>query len=728
MNKTLVDELRLQIAEMHYELEQQQDYIEQLESESNTKIETFADGRYTDELRECCISLLSLGIGRNKIDPAIRTVLRLAGKTVERLPAPSTINNMIVEAGVISKLHLGEVLPTTAYNTLHTDGTTKFGEKYGSYQVSTTEASYSLALCEMKAGSAADTLEVLDQVITDIDNICDGLDDASSCSHQGKHIITTIKNTMSDRHSAEKKFNSLLEDYREQILSEVKIGWNDLSDEEKSGIVHLNSFFCGMHLMVGMAECANQALIEAEKAILGPDVHAGATKIAPSYCSAKEAGTIRLIRTVCNAVQKHGSQRAGVYPIFTQYLRTKGVDYLPLATFRGNRFNIVFHDAAGVFFLRDHLASFFEEYGAENSLLKAVAADLAEPVYLAGCKALGLINKLLTGPLWRVLESKMSILDMNEVYTCMRDQFKVWSEDASSFLEGQTALFDDTTIKHGEILDDLLMENSNNAIVQELLQVLFKSFYILCERLLVDHLPGGVHDKPSEEKRCQTQSVPKTNTVSERDFAQLDRFLREKPNATTIALESLILFSNNKTREWLQQKSDEQKAKIFASARKMAPKLRQQYQARRKAIEQHRAELIESRKAEREAKRRKKESQQMELVNEISMVGLWQTEEEVQSEISSVKAVKQKLQKLKQQIKFRKFVLQQEYDDPSVFRFSKNKKQFPVSVLMGNLVKLVNATSDPELEPTTIPPEYENDQFAQNPELIVGKTISTTPL
>jgi len=80
------------------------------------------------------------------------------------------------------------------------------------------------------------------------------------------------------------------------------------------------------------------------------------TKIAPSYCSTKEAGTIRLIKTVCNAVQKHGSQRAGVYPIFTQYLHTKGVDYLPLATFCSNRFNVVFHDAAGVFFLRDHLA------------------------------------------------------------------------------------------------------------------------------------------------------------------------------------------------------------------------------------------------------------------------------------------------------------------------------------------------------------------------------------
>ena len=149
-----------------------------------------------------------------KIDPAILTVLCLVGITVERLPTPSTIHNMVVEAGVISKLHLGEVLPTTIYNTLHTDSTTKFGEKYGSYQVSTTEASYSLALCEMKAGSAADTLEVLDQAITD--NICDGLDDASRCSHQGKHIKTTIKNTMPDMHSAEKKFNSLLEDYREK--------------------------------------------------------------------------------------------------------------------------------------------------------------------------------------------------------------------------------------------------------------------------------------------------------------------------------------------------------------------------------------------------------------------------------------------------------------------------------------------------------------------------------
>ena len=139
------------------------------------------------------------------------------------------------------------------------------------------------------------------------------------------------------------------------------------------------------------------------------------------------------------------TQLAGVYPIFTQYLRTKGVDYLPLATFCGNHFNIVFHDVAGVFFLRDY-------------------DHIAELVYLGGCKALGLINKLLTSPLWRVLERKMSILDMKRcTLPC---------------------------------------------------EMMFKSFYILWNVfwwITFQVLPGGVHDKPNEEKRCQTQSVPKTN-------------------------------------------------------------------------------------------------------------------------------------------------------------------------------------------------------------------------
>ena len=41
--------------------------------------------------------------------------------------------------------------------------------------------------------------------------------------------------------------------------------------------------------------------------------------------------------------------------------------------------------------------------------------------------------------------------------------------------------------------------------------------------------------------RDTTASVP---AISERDFAKLDRLIREKPNASTLALEAHILFTN----------------------------------------------------------------------------------------------------------------------------------------------------------------------------------------
>ena len=52
----------------------------------------------------------------------------------------------------------------------------------------------------------------------------------------------------------------------------------------------------------------------------------------------------------------------------------------------------------------------------------------------------------------------------------------------------------------------------------------------------------------------ETASVPTTNAAPERDFAVLDRLMREKPNASQITLESMILFSNNKSYSWLEHK------------------------------------------------------------------------------------------------------------------------------------------------------------------------------
>ena len=60
---------------------------------------------------------------------------------------------------------------------------------------------------------------------------------------------------------------------------------------------------------------------------------------------------------------------------------------------------------------------FLEQFGANNRLTKSVLSDLQTLELLASCNALGLIGRLVTQPLWPMIERKdVHILDMNARY------------------------------------------------------------------------------------------------------------------------------------------------------------------------------------------------------------------------------------------------------------------------------------------------------------------------
>ena len=106
----------------------------------------------------------------------------------------------------------------------------------------------------------------------------------------------------------------------------------------------------------------------------------------------------------------------------------------------------------------------------------------------------------------------------------------------------------------------------------------------LLTQLVSDHLPGGVYDNPSAQLEVETGSAPNTNVISERDFAKLDRLLCEKPNASTLTLEAMVLFSNNKTAQWLNSKPQAEVKVLLQKARKVAPEFKQLYKDRRKQM------------------------------------------------------------------------------------------------------------------------------------------------
>ncbi len=84
---------------------------------------------------------------------------------------------------------------------------------------------------------------------------------------------------------------------------------------------------------------------------------------------------------------------------FRTYLRRQGINDIPLAIFRGNRFNILFYDGdgAGIYYLRLHFEEYLKNHPL-NRLLQSVLSDLRVAHHIAGCKALGLIDKFVIGP------------------------------------------------------------------------------------------------------------------------------------------------------------------------------------------------------------------------------------------------------------------------------------------------------------------------------------------
>ena len=484
---------------------------EALEEVRSEKVHTMDASHYmyNHKIRECCMKLMSHNVSVRNVDACIRAVFDLAEREVGQLPKKSTVANMMVEARSLAHLQLSEELPNQATNTLHSDRTTKFGEKFGGFQVTTQESSYTLCLAEMKAGGAKDFKEVLKQALSDIEAACCAVGHPGDRVSKAKEILASIKNTMSDRHIVEKNFNELLEAYRAEVLPDVIERWNDLTSDQQASLSKMNNFFCGLHFLVALADATAATLQNWESLHSDED-----------DCSSG-SGTVRLIRTACKAVQKQCSQQAGCHVMFRTYLKTQGVAKFPITKFEGNIFNIVFYNAAGIYYLRHHLVRYLKEvHHTQNKLLQAVLRDLKHPLYLTGCRALGIVRKCITSPLWRILESPLSMSELGLEYQRMHKQFLDWSNDASDLLEGKGL----EQVDEDEVFHELVHSEDDNSQVLDLLQMLCRSFSLVLERLLGDHLQEGVYDKTlAEDLDNESATVPKTNARSERDFAVLDR-------------------------------------------------------------------------------------------------------------------------------------------------------------------------------------------------------------
>ena len=295
---------------------------------------------------------------------------------------------------------------------------------------------------------------------------------------------------------------------------------------KKKQISEMGKFACKLHLIANFGSASDKALKIFE--------HSVTNDRNPHSFDNDESGTFRLARTAAKALTKRGSDKPGIGSFWNVFLKGRETKN-HLVTFHGHRINIAFHDCAAVYFHKNDILDILKDWPEPNGLLKYVLFDIKANLFLAGARAMGIFDKLVTAQFWKLLENKGSILDLSDHLLHMKVSLMQWSNDGSEQFSGSQMFSQNVVdIDKDELYYELFKETNDpqlDSFTQIALELLSAQFLIILERQASTQLPGGVYWTPSQYTEEMNSNDPKTNTISERDMAILDNLLKVKPSA-----------------------------------------------------------------------------------------------------------------------------------------------------------------------------------------------------
>ncbi|KAJ8368938.1 hypothetical protein SKAU_G00089660 [Synaphobranchus kaupii] len=619
------------------------------------EVATFENGRYTNEIREVCMTLLTEGnVSIRKLPKVLTTVIKnLTGKVPQRLPSKTLLSSRIMmEARIVA-----------------------------SKQVSLKSGKHlTLGLRQVAGGDAETYLTAFKESI-------DSLAAAITSAEEEKSVIvaslvSSIKCLMSDQAAVNGVFNRLLAQFREELLPSIIPEFDSLSTDQQQQLVEMGTFACRMHLLVNMEPAAARALH-----VLDITLSEGTN---PHSLHSEEAGTRRVIRTAAALFTRRGSAVAGAPDMWEVFLRGKGQQKNHLVTYHGRRMNISFQNALALYFHWEDATSFLADWPADNDLIKSVRYDIKEPLYRAGCRAMGLIYALLMEPFERILKMPGNILDLNTDLERMLSSLQVWSSDGSVAMKRGSVfavqpLDNELTAKiFGEV------ENAEeNAFTQLAIELISAEMLIVLQRQASIQLPGGKHWEPSTPVQQMAKTVPKTNMLGECDMAVLDNLLRSKPSISSHNLETLVMWWQNKPSNYLDSLSPAERTKVLDEARRQVPSfivsMKEKKASLQMALEEKMAMKIQSKEAKDAALRATK----MRLTQDVTKWGGPWSKEEVQSRLDEIGSGQWR-EALLAQIRFQKTVLNSA-GERHLFQESREKRKYTVEELKRNLMSILEA-------------------------------------
>ncbi|XP_072040335.1 uncharacterized protein [Amphiura filiformis] len=585
------------------------------------EIVSFEGGKYTNDIRLVCFELIARGVSSNNVSDIIRIVLRDVGKmNVGRLPKPTLIRYLSIEQAMLSKESARAKIEASDHVTLQVDGTTKKRKGYTTFMASTDDGTVGMCLHDIHTESAESLLQETEETLDELNTLNINKDQGHTLQ-----LLAKIKNTMTDRCIVNKAYIEKLEKWRAKALPQVTENWEDIDDDVKQQMLTINDMYCGKHLVLNLQEYAASALFEWEIIEAGENKLGREKKVL--WSRGKESATLLTVRSFCNLLGPECDEKSGMVEDFKSILTTHhNQSKSHLQSYRGNRFNVPFHNSAATYHHKQHfstLVASLDQKREENMFIKCLKLDLQDDIILAGMRAMGIICEHITTPLMQMIESDLHILDTDKFYTRLHQKVLDWMIDPSPLVNDSTILFPEFPPVRNELHHSLYETTSGNIehLTKQALSVIMHNLHVCIIRQLQDHLPEGKFYN-AEHLREETTSCPKDNLAPERMFAGLDYLRRKMPNANTVAFEGILLWSLNKTRKYLDDMTDSQRSRYIEDARKNRPSFLRLYQQKSARIKSTLAEKLRMSREKKEARQRQQTKQAAEnTANALKLCG-----------------------------------------------------------------------------------------------------------
>ncbi|KAF8353805.1 hypothetical protein PRIPAC_95428 [Pristionchus pacificus] len=263
------------------------------------------------------------------------------------------------------------------------------------------------------------------------------------------------------------------------VLPKVIRCWDELSDTHQQELMKFHVFYCQLHAIANYTNVVLEALAE----------HRDRKR-----CSILLSDSLHCL---------FGDRSAGLH----SYSKDR-----------------IFHH-------RQSLKTFIDERGSGRSELIKLGELLDLPIVAEHLQILGLLDQLLTGPLWRLAENVAHVFDTGATVSLLLSWVRECSVTPVSMFSGNCSIPSLHSIAAGDeqFLEKLLSVSPSEASLEAVALVMESSLRYF-EHLFEDFIPGGkysavVDDVVVDRTRCASA----TNRFIECAFGFVDRLFNHSP-------------------------------------------------------------------------------------------------------------------------------------------------------------------------------------------------------